>query len=84
MLIYAFLGKNSIKVQYLRKKPNMKKIEKEEIEFDLKINKIIVKNVINVKNVKTIKTKNIKKSKFAPKSKSKFSNPQKKKKREKS
>jgi hypothetical protein len=38
----------------------MKKIEKEEIEFDLKINRIIVKNV------KTIKDKNIKKSKFAP------------------
>ena len=78
MLIYAFIGKNSIKVQYLRKEPNMKKIEKEEIEFDLKKNRIKVKNV---KDVKTIKAKNIKKLKFAPKSKSKFSNPQKKKKK---
>jgi hypothetical protein len=87
MLIYVFLGKNSIKLQYLRKEPNMKKIEKEEIELDLiKKNRIIVKNVKNkiiVKNVKTIKAKNIKKSNFTPKSKSKFSNPQKKKKKKK-
>ena len=67
-LIYYFIGRRSIKLEYLRKEPDMKKIKQLEIEFNKKYQQLNNKEgTEGIKEIKKIKSKNIPKKSKKPK-----------------
>ena len=85
---YCFVGKKSIKLEYLKNGPNLKEIKKQELEFDINKKKLDIEgnkdSKINERNILRKKSKKAKSHIINKKNILKeFSNPLKKKTREK-